>query len=100
MRSRFDVLVSYDVETLTPAGRRRLRKMAKVCEEYGQRVQYSVFELRVDDTILQEFLHKAVAVIDPASDSLRVYRLRGRREDVVRVFGRDGWIDFEGPLTV
>ena len=49
-----DYLVSYDVETTTREGRRRLRRVAKVCEDYGQRLQLSVFESRLDDTLFRD----------------------------------------------
>jgi len=100
MRDRLDVLVCYDVSTVTPAGEARLRKMAKACSAYGQRVQYSVFELNVTPALLERFLHRALNVMDTATDSLRVYVLRGTRDQILQVYGRDGWTDFDSPLIV
>ena len=100
MRHTYDVLVSYDVDTTSAAGRRRLRKVAKICTAFGQRVQYSVFECRVSDRELEKLRRKLLDVLEPAEDSLRIYRLRQPREEHLEVHGRDSWIDFEGPLVV
>lgn len=69
------VLVTYDVNTETAAGRRRLRKVAKACVNHGQRVQNSVFECILDATQYAIFKAELAALIDPATDSLRFYRL-------------------------
>ena len=63
------VLVTYDVATTTPEGRRRLRRLARVCLNYGQRVQMSVFEVTLGDTQLVSFRHELVAEINPSEDS-------------------------------
>lgn len=80
------VLVTYDVNTETPEGKKRLRKVAKECENIGQRVQYSVFECLVDPAQYEIFKHKLEKLIDKESDSLRFYRLganwRGRVEHI------------------
>lgn len=95
-----DILITYDVNTETKEGRRRLRHVAKICEAWGQRVQLSVFECRVNDAQLERMKQRLTKTIDPERDSLRIYRLLGRREEVVQSFGRDGYIDFEEPLVV
>lgn len=100
MKDRLDVLVCYDVSTVTDDGARRLRRMAKACAAYGQRVQYSTFELKVTPALLERFLQRAQEIMNPQADSLRVYFLRGPREEVVQTYGRDGWTDFEAPLIV
>lgn len=100
MRDRLEVLVCYDVSTVQPAGQARLRKMSKACSAYGQRVQYSVFELNVTPALLERFLQRALEIMDVAQDSLRVYILRGPRDEFLQVYGRDGWVDFDGPLIV
>ena len=100
MRDRLQVLVCYDVETATVEGEARLRRMAKACEAYGQRVQYSVFELDVTPVLLERFLQRAIGVMNPSLDSLRVYLLSGPRDRYLQVYGRDGWRDFQGPLIV
>ena len=69
------VLVTYDVNTETAEGRRRLRKVAKTCVDYGQRVQNSVFECLLDAAQYTMFKAKLSALIDPQSDSLRFYQL-------------------------
>jgi CRISPR-associated protein Cas2 len=70
-----DVLLAYDVDTTTPQGRRRLRRMAQLCEGFGLRVQQSVFEMVCSDADLVLLTHKAADIIDPQYDSVRIYRL-------------------------
>lgn len=70
-----DVLLAYDVDTTTPEGRRRLRRMAQLCEGFGLRVQKSVFEMVCSDADLVLLTHKAADIIDPRCDSVRIYRL-------------------------
>ena len=100
MSERLDVLVCYDVETVSEGGKARLRRMANACKAYGQRVQYSVFELSVTPTLLERFVQRAQGVMDERTDSLRIYILAGDRERYLRVYGRDGWVDFEGTLVI
>jgi len=69
------VLVSYDVCTLDKAGKRRLRRVAKACQNRGQRVQFSVFECEVDPAQWVALKNELVELIDPESDSLRFYYL-------------------------
>ena len=95
-----DYLVSYDVETVTREGRRRLRRVARVCEDYGQRVQLSVFECRLDDTLYETFLARLLQEIDGQHDSLRMYRLPADRMQAVRVLGRDRWRDPDEPIIL
>ena len=71
-----EILVTYDVKTETAAGRRRLRRVAKVCEGFGQRVQFSVFECVVDPAQLALLVHALEKEIDAGEDSLRIYRLQ------------------------
>ena len=72
------VVVSYDVSTIDPGGQTRLRRVAKVCKDYGQRVQYSVFECSVDPAQWAFFRDKLMKEIDSDKDSLRFYFL-GRK---------------------
>ena len=95
-----DYLVTYDVETTTREGRRRLRRVARVCEDYGQRVQLSVFECRLDEVQIETFVARVMAEIDGQHDSLRVYRLPADRVQAVRVMGRDRWRDLDEPLIL
>ena len=69
------VLVSYDVATAVPAGHRRLHRVAKACQNYGQRVQYSVFECIVDPAQWAALRQKLIDEINPKEDSLRFYFL-------------------------
>lgn len=94
------ILVTYDVSTETKAGRRRLRRVAKVCQNYGQRVQKSVFECKVDNTTYEILEKRLLDEIDAAEDSLRLYRLTEPLEEHVKEFGNVKAIDFEAPLMV
>jgi CRISPR-associated protein Cas2 len=94
------VLVTYDVGTATAAGQKRLRKVAKACEDVGQRVQNSVFECLVDPaqwTVLKATLED---LIDPEHDSLRYYFLGSNWKHRVEHVGAKKTYDPEGPLLV
>ena len=93
------IIVTYDVSTETPAGRKRLRRVAKVCESMGQRVQKSVFECRVDQMQLEELERRLVAEIDEREDCLRLYRLTEPANLRVREYGRFRAMNFDGPLV-
>lgn len=95
-----DILVAYDVNTTTKEGRTRLRRVAKICEGFGQRVQLSVFECTVSEANMTILENRLLKVIHQQEDSLRIYTLRGRRQDVVKSFGRDGYVDFTDTLIV
>lgn len=94
------VLITYDVSTVSSAGQKRLRKVAKICKNYGQRVQNSVFECIVDATQLTQLKHELVEVIDETKDSLRIYRLGNNHKSKVTHFGVKQSIDLEGPLII
>lgn len=94
------VIVCYDVNTETKAGRRRLRRVAKVCEGTGQRVQKSVFECQVNLMQLEELERRLLAEIDVAHDCLRLYRLPDTRGCEVREHGKFRAMDFESPLVL
>jgi CRISPR-associated protein Cas2 len=70
-----DLLLTYDVDTTTPEGRRRLRRVAKLCEGHGLHVQKSVFEIVADDTDLLKLLGRIDDIIDADRDNIRIYRL-------------------------
>lgn len=95
-----NVLISYDVSTETADGRRRLRKVAQACQDFGQRVQKSVFECSVSEVQFEEVIRRLLAIIETTEDSLRVYRLTEPREKHVQVYGLDGRVDFEEPLIL
>ena len=94
-----EILVTYDVDTTTAAGRRRLRRVAKVCESFGQRVQYSVFECIVSGGQLEQLKHALEKEVEPKQDSLRIYRLQEPRERYVQVIGRTLTHDIHDPLV-
>ncbi|MCE5219300.1 CRISPR-associated endonuclease Cas2 [bacterium] len=94
------VLVGYDVSTETAEGRRRLRHVAKLCQDYGQRVQFSLFECLVDPAQWAELRAELVEEIDEATDSLRFYFLGANwRRRVEHVGAKASW-DPEGPLIL
>jgi CRISPR-associated protein Cas2 len=94
------VLVTYDVNTETKQGQARLRKVAEMCESYGQRVQKSVFECDVNETQYERMKSRLLRIISQQRDSLRIYRLREPRETGVEEFGVGRVIDFRGPLVI
>ena len=94
-----DVLVTYDVNTETKEGRRRLRKVATVCKDFGQRVQYSVFECSVTEAQLESLRARLLDIINKDRDSLRIYRLRAPREETVECYGLDGYVSYDDPLV-
>ena len=94
------VLVSYDVSTLDAAGRRRLRRVARLCENHGQRVQNSVFECLVDAAQWVELRVSLVSEADAAEDSLRFYFLGNEWKRRVEHVGAKVAYDPEGPLIL
>jgi len=94
------VLVTYDVNTETKAGQKRLRKVAKICKNYGQRVQYSVFECLVDPAQWTVFRDRLIEVSDQDQDSLRFYFLGANWKTRVEHVGAKPAYDPEGPLIV
>ena len=94
------ILVTYDVNTETPEGRRRLRHVAKACLDYGQRVQNSVFECLVDPAQFAELKHRLMKTYDPDLDSLRFYFLGANWRRRVEHFGAKPGYDPEGPLIL
>ena len=93
------VLVSYDVRTDDREGQRRLRKIAKVCRNHGQRVQYSVFECILDPAQWAALRAKLIDEMDPEKDSLRFYFLGANWRRRVEHVGSKPSIDQEGPLV-
>ncbi|WP_193171272.1 CRISPR-associated endonuclease Cas2 [Nisaea nitritireducens] len=94
------VLVTYDVRTSEEDGPRRLRAVAKACRDYGQRVQYSVFEIEVDPALWTRLKARLEAVIDPEFDSLRYYYLGANWQRKVEHVGAKPTIDLGGTLIV
>ena len=94
------LLVTYDVATLTPEGRTRLRRVAKTCLDYGQRVQNSVFECKVDPAQFAALKARLLDLINPEQDSLRFYFLGKNWKKRVEHHGAKSGYDIEGPLIV
>lgn len=94
------VLVTYDVATVTPEGQKRLRKVAKTCLDYGQRVQNSVFEMEVDPARWTLCRGTLLDLIDPSTDSLRFYHLGDNWHRRVEHHGAKPAYDIDGPLIV
>ena len=94
------VIVCYDVNTETREGRRRLRRVAKICESMGQRVQKSVFECQVDRAQFELLERTLLKEIHVDEDNLRFYRIAELRGYEVREHGRFRATDFDGPLVL
>ena len=94
------VLITYDINTETRAGKKRLRKVAKQCQNYGQRVQNSVFECMIDSAQLKQLKHRLTELIDPEKDSLRFYYLGNKWHKRVEHIGAKPSVDIEEPLIV
>jgi len=94
------ILVTYDVSTISEGGKRRLRRAAKVCLDYGQRVQNSVFECMVDSAQLVEMRARLLAIIDTEQDSLRIYQLGSEWNRRVEHHGTKEGYNPQGPLIV
>jgi CRISPR-associated protein Cas2 len=96
-----NILVTYDIaDTESREGARRLRKVAIVCKDYGQRVQFSVFECEIDEMQFEVFRTKLLKAIDVKVDSLRFYKLMGGRDRAVESYGVDKYVDFNDPLIL
>lgn len=94
------VIVSYDVATDAAGGQRRLRRVARACKDYGQRVQYSVFECIVDPAQWTKLKERLVSEIDHQKDSLRFYYLGSNWKHRVEHVGAKASVDQEGPLII
>ncbi|HHT54226.1 MAG TPA: CRISPR-associated endonuclease Cas2 [Clostridiales bacterium] len=94
------VLITYDVNTETPAGRKRLRMVAKQCVNYGLRVQNSVFECQADAAKMREIEERLIKIIDPEHDSLRFYYLGNKYKTKVKHIGAKPSFDVNDPLVI
>lgn len=95
-----DVLVAYDIGDTEGAGAARLRRISRVCEKYGQRVQFSVFECRLSPTRLARMIGEVQDVIDGEQDSVIVYRFAGEISDSKLEFGRPGARSLGDPWVI
>ena len=94
------VLITYDVNTETASGKKRLRKVAKECQNYGQRVQNSVFEANLDYSSFLKLKDKLIKLIDEETDSLRFYYLGNNWKKRIEHIGAKETYDSEGVLIV
>ena len=95
-----DVLIAYDVATETKEGQRRLRRVAQVCKDFGQRVQKSVFECSVNEMQFVLLRRRLLDCINADEDNLRIYRLVEPRERYVEAHGKNLYVDFNDPLVL
>ena len=95
-----DVLIAYDVATETKEGQRRLRRVAQVCKDFGQRVQKSVFECSVNEMQFVQLRQRLLECIDTQEDNLRLYRLVKPRDRYVEAYGKNLYVDFDDPLVL
>lgn len=94
------ILVTYDVQTDTLQGQRRLRKVARLCMDYGQRVQNSVFECVLTEVQLIELQNKLQQVIDTTNDSIRIYYLNRNENRRIIILGKKRGFDVEDVLLI
>jgi len=94
------VLITYDVSTQTPEGRKRLRQVSKACQNYGQRVQNSVFECEVDAGKFLEVKDRLIRLINTETDSLRFYNLGNKSQNKVEHIGAKPSFDVSEPLII
>jgi CRISPR-associated protein Cas2 len=92
------IIVAYDVRTDEAKGRKRLRRVAQVCKDFGQRVQKSVFECQVDEMKYEELRRRLLREINDEEDNLRLYRLTEPREEHVETYGLSRTVFFDEPL--
>ena len=92
------VLITYDINVETKAGRKRLRQVAKQCQNYGQRVQNSVFECVLDPALLKKLQSNLEAIINPETDSIRSYNLGNEWSNRVEHVGAKASLNIEGTL--
>lgn len=93
-------LISYDVSTIDAQGKNRLKKIAKHCQNYGQRVQNSVFELDVDYGTFLKVKHKLLELMDVEKDSIRIYYLGNNWERRIEHIGTKETYNPEGVLII
>jgi CRISPR-associated protein Cas2 len=95
-----DLLITYDVETITKAGQARLRRVAKICEAFGHRVQKSVFEVVCREADKLRLIAALNEIIDHAHDSVRIYQLPARALDDIEHLGMPRQVEPRGPIVI
>lgn len=94
------VLITYDVNTETAAGRKRLSKIAKICCNYGQRVQNSVFECALDASQMVIVREQLLSIMNTKNDSIRIYNLGNKYSSKIEQYGKKESYDPEGDLIL
>ena len=94
------ILVTYDVDTVSLTGQKRLRNVAKACQDYGQRVQNSVFECEVSESQFVILMDRLKNIIDNELDSIRIYRMGKNSKQHTIIIGKKTSYDVEGVLLV
>lgn len=94
------IVLTYDVDLTKLSGAKRLRKVAKLCEQYGVRVQNSVFEIMMDQSQLAVFKAKQSEIIDKKTDSVRFYRLGNKWDSKIDVLGVEKGFSQDQPLIL
>lgn len=94
------LLITYDVSTSSLNGEKRLRQVARVCQNFGQRVQSSVFECLVDPAQFVTLKHQLLSIIDNELDSLRIYQLGKNYQRQISTFGKVTSYEVEGDLII
>lgn len=94
------VLITYDVDTISETGAKRLRKVAKVCQDYGQRVQNSVFECRLTEAQFVLVKNKIENIINTELDNVRFYFLGNNWPRRIEMIGKKDGIDLDGELII
>ena len=94
------VLITYDVDTMSETGEKRLRKVAKLCRDYGQRVQNSVFECRLTESQFVILKNKVSAIIDNELDNVRFYLLGNNWNRRIETIGKNNLVDLDEELVI
>lgn len=94
------IVLTYDVDFTKPNGAKRLRKVAKLCEQYGVRVQNSVFEIMMDSAQLAFFKSKLSEIIDQKTDSVRFYRLGNKWDNKTDILGIEKGFAQDQPIIL
>ncbi len=94
------VLITYDVDTISETGKKRLRKVAKLCRDYGQRVQNSVFECRLTESQFVILKNKISAIIDNELDNVRFYLLGNNWNRRIETIGKNNLVDLDEELII
>ncbi|NMA67639.1 MAG: CRISPR-associated endonuclease Cas2 [Clostridiaceae bacterium] len=94
------VIITYDVNTQTSEGCKRLRQIAKQCVNYGQRVQNSVFECVIEPADFAILKHRLIKIMDKKTDSIRFYNLGNKYENRIECFGVNKSFDMEGVMII